>query len=113
MSGVAGLYNVASTPDEFWTWSFIHTAHHRDINRVVYQLVGTVLDEFVLDPFDAEDAEGWLRNHQQMHQQMDEALGIAGYNLLAVDFNDQNQFASWVFLNADEHFKAANILGIG
>lgn len=113
MSGIAGLFNVPSTEPEFFTWSGIHAMHHRDINRILYQLLAVTLDEAVLDPFNPADADDWLQNHQTMHQQMDFLLGINGYNLLAVDMTDQGQFSNWVFLNADEHFKAANILGLG
>lgn len=113
MSGVGGLYNVASIQSELDTWAFIHAAHHRDLNRVIYQLTGTPLSESILDPFDPVQSDDWLQNHQIMHQEFTALLGIAGYNLLAVDFTNQGQFSNWVFLNADEHLKAANILGIG
>lgn len=113
MSGVAGLYNVPSVPEEFWTWSTIHATHHRDIARLIFQLFEVNLEQSVLDPFDLNDTGDWLQNHQIMHQEMDAILGISGYNLLAVDMTNERQFANWVFLNADEHFKAANILGLG
>lgn len=113
MSGIGGLYNVPSTAQELQTWSFIHAAHHVDINRILYQLLNVTLDGYVLDPFDPDQAGDFLQNHQIMHRQMDDFLGIAGYNLLTVDMQDKGQFANWVRLNADEHFKAANILGLG
>lgn len=113
MSGVAGLFNIPSTQNELHTWSFVHAAHHRDINRIVYQIFGETLDEMILDPFDPNDADDWLQNHQSMHQQMDDLLAVSGYNLLSVDFKDHGEFSGWVFLNADEHFKVANILGLG
>lgn len=113
MSGIAGLYNVPSVQTELDTWSFVHSAHHRDLIRVIYQLTGTNLPESVLDPFDPAHNDDWLQNHQTMHQDVNALLGIEGYNLLAVDMLDHGQFSNWVFLNADEHMKAANILGIG
>ena len=113
MSGVAGLYNVPSIQEELHTWSFIHASHHRDINRLLYQLLGETVAEFIIDPFNPADSGDWLNNHQAMHTQIDAHIGISGYNLLAVDMTDENQFGGWVFLNADEHFKIANILGIG
>ena len=113
MSNVAGLYNTPVSQEGFDIWSATHARHHRDIIRIIFQLTGTLLDEYVLDPFDPADPGDWLQNHQVMHQQMDAILGIAGYNLLVVDMTDEAQFAAWVALNADEHFKAANILGFG
>lgn len=113
MSGVAGLYNVASIQSELDTWAFVHAAHHRDVNRVIFQLTGQNLEEAVLDPLDPQKPDDWLQNHQIMHQQVNALLGISGYNLLVVDMTDPSQFSNWVFLNADEHMKMANILGIG
>lgn len=113
MSGVAGLYNVPSSERELQTWSFIHAAHHIDINRILYQLLNVNLDGYVLDPFDPKNPDTFLQNHQTMHKQMDVFLGISGYNLLAVDMTDEGQFTNWIRLNADEHYKAANILGLG
>lgn len=113
MSGIAGLYNIPGNDPDLNTWAFVHAAHHTDINRIIYQLVGTNLTSSLLDPFDIHAPDEWLINHQNMHREMDALLGIAGYNLLAVDFGDKGQFSNWIFLNADEHIKAANILGLG
>lgn len=113
MSGVAALYNVPSTQAELDDWAFAHAAHHRDINRRIYQLRGQQLPEFILDPFDTNDSGTWLYQHQAMHTNQDALLGISGYDLLDIDFRDKNEFAGWIFLNADEHVQAANILEIG
>ena len=116
MSGVAGLYNVPTTKAELDTWSFVHAAHHRDIIQSIYQLGNVVLVEFPLDPINPaspDDMEVWSYQHQAMHEAFDQLLGIAGFDLLDVDWSDKNQVAGWIFLNADEHVQAANLLGIG
>lgn len=113
MTAIAALFNVPSNEGEFNTWSFAHAAHHHDIIRVIYQDTQIQLPEYVLDPFDPNNPNVWLDQHQQMHQGMDNILGIAGYDLLDVDMSDPNDFAGWIFLNANEHFQAAQILGIG
>ena len=113
MSDIAGLYNVPSTQNELNTWAFAHAAHHADINRVIFQLTGTLLSSYILDPLDPNNAETWLYQHQAMHQQFDALLSIEGYDLLDVDFKDPNQLAGWVFLNASEHYAAAQTLEIG
>ena len=112
MSAIAALMNTPSTPQELNEWSFAHAAHHRDINRVLFQKVGAVLPEYVLDPVDL-DSWTWLYQHQELHNKMDALLAISGYDLLDVDFKNQEQLAGWIDLNGDEHFQAANILGIG
>lgn len=113
MSAVAALYNVPSSPANFAQWAFAHAAHHRDIIRRIEELGGGRLDEYVLDPFDPNDMGVWLYQHQFMHGQMDAALGISGYDLLDVNTSDQSEFAGWIWLNAQEHYQAANLLSIG
>lgn len=113
MSGIAALYNVPLVDSEFLQWSFVNASAHRDINRVIFQLIGTQLDEFILDPFNPNNSGVWLYQHQLMHQQMDAILGIDGFDLLDVDFTDPNNLAGWVFLHASEHVQAADILRIG
>lgn len=113
MSSIASLYNTPTTQDELLAWSFAHAAHHRDIARRIFELVGKNLDQYVLDPFDANEPGVWLYQHQTMHAQMDPILGIEGYDLLDVDFNDYSNLSGWIYLNADEHKQAANILGFG
>ena len=104
---------MPSTQEELNTWAFAHAAHHRDINRVIFQLSGISLATYVLDPLDPDNAEAWLYQHQVMHQAQDVLLSIEGYDLLDVELKDPNQLAGWIFLNADEHYKAAQILEIG
>lgn len=113
MSAIAALYNVPGTESEFLSWSFVNAAHHRDINRVIYQLVGLVLTEYQLDPFDPNNPGVWLYQHQLMHENQNAALGIAGYDLLDVDWQDPAERAGWIQLHFNEHLQAANILRIG
>lgn len=111
LMALAALYNIPATEPEFMSWAFAHAAHHRDIIRAIYQNTGVSLQEFVLDPFDPKNPQTWLYQHQIMHKDMDAVLGISGYDLLDVDFQNRDNFAGWVWLNADEHRQAA--LGLG
>jgi hypothetical protein len=113
LSGIAGLYNVPGNQAELSQWSFAHAAHHVDVNRVIFQSFGVVLPSYVLDPFDPENMEAWLYQHQQLHQVTDTILGISGFDLTDVDWKDQNQRAGWIYLNSSEHFQYASILEIG
>lgn len=113
---VAAIYNVPGAQSEFEQWAFAHMAHHRDIIRYLYELgaaTGGSLDEFSLDPLNPREAGVWLYQHQVMHDQMEAILGIQGYNLLAVDFTNQNELTGWIWLNAQIHYQAGNILGLG
>jgi hypothetical protein len=113
MSGVANLYNVPSNDDELKAWATIHAQHHRDINRVIYQLVKIVIPEYVLDPIDPDDTGNWEDNHQEMHRIQDGILGIPGFDLTGFDLKDQRLLAGWIYLNGQEHHRAADILEIG
>ena len=113
MSGLADLYNVPATDQERAQWSFAHMAHHRDINRRIYELVKIALPEYILDPVNPEDAGDWEYQHQQMHDNQNAVLGIDGQDLTGVDWKDPRILAGWIFLDANEHVQASAILEIG
>ena len=113
MSGLANLYNVPSNDAERAQWAFAHMAHHRDIARRLYELVKVALPEYILDPIDPNDSGQWEDQHQIMHDNQNQLLGITGQDLTGIDWKDQRLTAGWIFLNASEHYQAAAILEIG
>jgi hypothetical protein len=113
MSGLADLYNVPSTDEERALWAFVHMAHHRDINRAIYQLVKVSLVEYPLDPIDVNDTGQWEYQHQLMHDNQNAILGITGNDLTDVNWKDPRLLEGWIFLNRVEHYQASAILGIG
>ena len=113
MSAIASLFNVPANAQELSSWATAHATHHRDVNRVLYQLTGANLVEYVLDPINPDDTGIWAYQHQIMHQNMDAVLGIEGFDLTNVDFKNQDLLTGWIELHANEHYQAANTLGIG
>ena len=116
MSGVAVLYEVPTNTQEFLVWSGVHVAHHRDINRAIYQTLKIALPEYMLDPFDPLDEaslNNWLYLHQAMHANQDQILGIVGFDLTDVDWKDREVLEFWTLNHANEHLQAADILEIG
>jgi hypothetical protein len=113
MSGIANLSNVPTNDEERAQWSFSHMAHHRDISRRIYELVKVALPEYILDPVNPDDTGDWEYQHQLMHDNMNSLLGIVGQDLTGIDWKDQRILTAWVFLNANEHMQASNILEIG
>lgn len=113
MSGLAALYNVPSTDQERSQWSFAHMAHHRDINFKIYQLIDVALPEYLLDPLDPNDTGTWEYQHQLMHDNQNQLLGIQGQDLTGVDWKNQQILAAWIWLQASEHYQASAILEIG
>lgn len=112
MSAIAALFNVPEGREELDTWASAHARHHVDINRYIYQRTGLSLPEFVLEPIDPNNIAGWDEHHVIMHQNQDALLGIDGYDLSGVDFNDLDNLTAWIQLNAVEHREAEDILQI-
>lgn len=113
---IAALQNIPGTPEELAQWAFAHQAHHVDLNAAIYNQLNIALPQFVLDPFDPsnEDQMGtWSYLHQQMHENQNFILGLAGANLVDVDWSKPEELAAWVQLNFIEHLQASNILGVG
>lgn len=109
---IANLANVPNSPETLSSWSFAHAAHHRDIIAAIYRTKQIKLIEFPLDPMILENPGAWGYNHQSMHSQMDEILGINPFDLTDVNWDDQSQRAAWIWLNFQEHLQASNKLGI-
>ncbi len=113
---IAALQNIPGTAEELAIWAFCHQAHHIDINATIYNLANIALPLFILDPFDPNNGDQmgtWAYQHQQMHDNQNALLGIAGNNLVDVDWTNQNELAGWINLNFIEHLQASNILGVG
>lgn len=112
MASVASIYNIPANQQSLEAWSWNHMAHHRDINRRIFETQQVNLEELVLDPMTLDDMENWLYRHQTMHNAQNQRLNISGFNLLNVDWADPGQRASWIYLHALEHVKAGDQLGV-
>ncbi len=110
---VGDIFTVPDDPDAFQDWSFVHAAHHYDIQRAVFEQKAVRLDNWVLNPFDRENPGIWTYLHQTMHNQANKALGTEGQNLTDVDWTDSDSLSDWINANAIEHQRFAQILGIG
>lgn len=116
------ISQIPVTQDDLKRWSFAHMANHLDIIRRIYEVTMPVppatapppisLNPFPLDPFDPRNLAQWLYQHSVMHAQMDLVLGIDGYDLLELDWSDQDQLIEWINFNSDEHVQASRLLGI-
>lgn len=110
---IAALFNVPTSETEMQQWAFAHMANHRDIIRVIYRIFAVALPEYILDPVNPGEDGLWQRQHQEMHQDMNMLLGTSGFDLLGVDWQDQNKLAAWIQLNAVEHRQASDLLRLG
>lgn len=67
---------------------------------------------YILNVKDEIDVQTWLELHQQSHDDFDSVLGIVGNDLTSVDFKNPQQVKAWIWLNAQEHQNARQILEI-
>ena len=107
------IAEIPESPADMQRWSFCNQASHRDIIRVIFQLGGTRLDEYVLDPFDPENLGNWPNLHQTMHDQMNHTLGIGGFDLTGVDWSEPKRMAAWIQAHSNEHYRVSQILNLG
>jgi hypothetical protein len=110
--GLAGVFTNPGDRQSLAKWSFNHMMQHRDIIRAIKEQQQIILPEFILDPFDPDNLGIWQYQHQLMHSDFDSLLGIAGNNLIGIDFNDPAIRTSWLFLHGPEHREANGKLGL-
>lgn len=109
---IAVLMEYPRSEAHWQEWAFANMAHHRDINRRIYELTGNNLPESVMDPFDLHDPVSWSYKHQLMHDRQNAVLGIQGFNLVGVDWQDDEDMEGWIAAHLNEHYQASTILGI-
>lgn len=107
---LANLFNIPNNEREFSVFSFNNANQHRQIVDAIFRSKGLTLPVHILDPIPFSSLSSWLELHQQMHNDFNAALGIAGVDLTDVDFTDPQQFASWSRLHGSEHMQAAQML---
>jgi hypothetical protein len=110
---VADLSNIPEDYESMMVWSFAHMAHHIDLNAYLARTKTVTLPIFPLDPINPMDLGTWGYQHQVMHNNQNQLLGIKGNDLLDVDWTNQSQRAAWIWLNFTEHLQATNITGVG
>lgn len=116
------LAQIAATPSddqELSAWSLSHADHHTNLilaanrRQIAAHATVTRFSSFILDPFDPENLSGWLNNHQAMHNELNQALGISGYDLQELDWQDEGSVADWMAKNFDEHNRIGTFLNVG
>ena len=108
---LAAILSPPSDVPGFFIWAQAHASHHYNCVSAASVKLSRQFSNFVLDPFDPENMANWLQQHQQMHQDMDLALGLTGgYDLSELDWKDPS---TWFTQNYAEHQAWAKILSVG
>jgi|SRR5215469_3921898 len=109
---LANLYSIPRSPQDWNNWSFNNADSHRRIIEAIFNKSKLQLNYLITDPIPFQAIEDWLRNHQQMHNEMDSVLNIDSSDLTIPQFNDPLQMEIFIFSHADEHKTAEDLLGI-
>lgn len=107
---LATLYNVPSSANELNVFSFSNQNEHVKIAAAFQLQVSVTTPQFVLDPIPLNDMGVWLQQHQVLHNIMNGLLGTNSNDLTDVNFRDPSQLSEWIWLHAQEHYQAADIL---
>lgn len=94
---------MPNTDEELARWSVLHMILHRDENLAIFQQFNVLLPEYVLDPIDTTSQGAWLQQHQLMHDNIDQILGVAQFDLIDVDWTSQAQRVGWIQGHAQLH----------
>jgi hypothetical protein len=109
---IANIFNVPSTDHELAEWSFLHMALHRSENLAILRKYNILLPENILDPVDTTPGGSWFQDHQVMHNNIDQVLGVAQFNLLDVDWDNESQRIGWIQGHAQLHQTETNALDV-
>ena len=109
---LAVLYNVFNDDRGLAQFSIANNDEHVRINKAILAQYEVEMPTYILDPISLNNPSIWLYTHQNVHNLMNAVLGIAGNDLSDVDFKDKSQVASWIWLHAQEHYQAAEKLGL-
>lgn len=109
--GLAQIFWLPQTPEDWALWSFAHASFHHDVDQAVARIYGKTLPEFALDPFNPKDSS-WLYNHQFNHNARNTVLGIQGTDLTNLDISDESSLLDWIASHAAEEQYAAQVLNL-
>jgi hypothetical protein len=101
------LYNTPDDDASLLEWGAIHQSDHFLItNEIFRKMNGRQTILLPIDPVPVQlDMLTWAQNHQTMHNEMDTAVGVSGFDLSSVNFAQHDQLLIWMNLHALEHYQ--------
>lgn len=108
----AALLNVPKTQDDWNIWAFNHRISHDMIRASIAAKGGPKLGDYQIDPIPPQAMPKWLQNNQQLHIDMNSALGKQSVDLQDVDLSDERQLIAWIAIHYEEHFVAEAAAGV-
>lgn len=93
-------------------WTLQHKADHDEIILAIAKKNGLNLKQYIIDPINPNDFDGWQLRHQQMHDDMNNATNTPSTDLSVTDFSDNEGRQRWALLHFREHQQNREALGI-
>ena len=107
---IAPLFNVPLSQSDLDVFSF----HNADMHRRIVEAIGATrnisLQLFPLDPIPLWGLAEWAVIHQSMHADFTTVLGFPGNDFSSLDLENAAALEAWIFLHAQEHRQAADLL---
>jgi hypothetical protein len=100
------LYNTPDDEGTLMEWSAIHQKDHFAIMAEIQRkMSGTTVLVIPIDPVPLQlDILTWSMSHQYMHNEMNDVVGLAGFDLSSPNFMQREQLRVWIDYHAREHF---------
>jgi hypothetical protein len=109
---VESLFNVPTDQRGLDYFATANADHHTRLAESIFAAGGTRLLVQPLDPIPLFARDVWLQKHQQMHNDLNKLLGTTGFDLSALDIENEEEVAAWVGLHAREHYRFADGTGV-
>lgn len=110
------IWLIPSDAERAGTFSFSNMDEHVKAAQAVWRKYQVNLQLYPLDPMPLLNSPRigeWSYNHQAMHSDIDDVLGLGGGpDLASIDWNDPEQLVVWTRLHAPRHLIYAQTLGL-
>ena len=107
------LLNIPKTQGDWNRFSFDHRDSHDRIRSAIKTQLGLPLNDQPIDPINPANFQQFLQDNSQLHDDMNNALGLQNSDLEDVDLTDPKKLENWVQEHYLEHYYAENKLKIG
>jgi hypothetical protein len=106
------LLEVPKTPEDWLRWGWHHRTSHQAIRQAIAAKGGPRLTEYVLDPIDVRDFAGFLQRNAQSHIDESGFLRTTLFDLLDVNYTDENSLRGFVYLHWQIHTAEEQAAGV-
>lgn len=112
---LAQILYPSPTPRGWEEWMQNHVRHHEALISALNLKYGANLSIAVpIYPVDVKSSsqmQVFNRSHLDLHNEMNQLLGIPGQDISAPDFKDQLALDGWLYLHHTMHLSAAQLCG--